>query len=115
MRVTNGIPLVSSLSYRFTLYCIRTRKVLGFMITDESESVAAGKGNGGMNGIHDQQVALQWIKKNIGGFGGDPDRVTIGGQSSGSSSVCTHVVSPLSRALFTGAIAESGPCTVRFF
>jgi len=85
--------------------------VLGFMITDEPDSKASGAGNGGMNGILDQVTALKWVQSHIAGFGGDPAKVTIGGQSSGASSVCTHVVSPLSKGLFSGAIAESGPCT----
>ena len=67
-------------------------------------------GNGGANGMHDQIVALQWVQRNIARFGGDPERVTIFGESSGGSSVCTLVVSPLATKLFKRAIIQSGPC-----
>jgi para-nitrobenzyl esterase len=56
----------------------------------------------------DMIKALQWVKKNIGAFGGDPDRVTIAGQSAGSASVNCLLASPLARNLFQGAIGESG-------
>ncbi|MGC1392375.1 MAG: carboxylesterase family protein, partial [Bacteroidales bacterium] len=53
-------------------------------------------------------AALRWIQKNIEAFGGDPQKVTIAGQSAGSMSVCALVSSPLARGLFRGAIAQSG-------
>ncbi len=59
-------------------------------------------------GLWDQQVALTWIQKNIANFGGDPDRVTIFGESSGAQSICFHLLSPASAGLFQGAIVQSG-------
>ena len=53
-------------------------------------------------------AALQWIKANIAQMGGDPDKVTIGGQSAGSGHVSSMIVSPLAKGLFRGAINESG-------
>jgi para-nitrobenzyl esterase len=59
-------------------------------------------------GMMDQIAALRWVKANAGAFGGDPDNVTIFGQSAGASSVNFLMVSPLPRGLFSKAIAQSG-------
>ncbi|CAL1693072.1 Fumonisin B1 esterase (plasmid) [Brevundimonas subvibrioides] len=62
----------------------------------------------GNQGILDQVAALKWIKANIAKFGGDPERVTIMGGSSGAESVAILVSSPLGKGLFQRAVAESG-------
>jgi para-nitrobenzyl esterase len=81
--------------------------VFGFMahpqLTKESSHNASGN-----YALLDQIAALEWIKNNIAQFGGDPNRVTIAGQSAGSMAVQSVVASPLAKGLIAGAIAESG-------
>lgn len=94
----NGVVFVS-INYRVGIF--------GFMahpdLTKESPHSASGN-----YALMDQIAALKWVKSNITAFGGDPDKVTIGGQSAGSFSVQCLVASPLAKGLFRGAIAQSG-------
>jgi len=64
----------------------------------------------GNYGLLDQIQALRWVKENIAQFGGDPERVTIMGQSAGAVDVCMLMASPLAKDLFRGAILQSGEC-----
>jgi len=87
--------------------------VLGFLAHPELSRESENKVSGNY-GLMDQIAALTWVKQNIGLFGGDPAKVTIGGQSAGSMSVGAMVVSPLTAGLFNGAIAQSGGILSRF-
>ncbi len=82
---------------------------LGFMALPELKSEDAN-GSTGNYGIMDQVRALEWVRDNIAGFGGDPNNVTVFGQSAGGMSVCTLLVSPEARGLFHHAMSMSGPC-----
>jgi para-nitrobenzyl esterase len=73
----------------------------GFLFTGEADDDAN-------LGLQDQLAALRWVRDNIAAFGGDPDRVTVAGESAGAMSVTTLLSMPRSGGLFAQAIAQSG-------
>lgn len=89
--------IVVSINYRLNIFGF-------FAHPDLINGSDKGAGNFGML---DQVAALQWTQDNIKAFGGDPARVTIAGQSAGGMSVSTLMASPLTKGLFSGAIAQS--------
>ncbi|XP_030024687.2 venom carboxylesterase-6 [Manduca sexta] len=90
--VSAGVVLVT-LNYRLG--------ALGFLSLENDEVP-------GNMGLKDQVMALKWVRDNIEAFGGDPNRVTIFGESAGAASVHLHMLSPESKGLFHRAIAQSG-------
>lgn len=101
----NGVPIAKK---GVVLVTVNYRLgALGYLAHPEltAESPQHSSGN---YGFLDQVAALQWVRKNIAAFGGDPNRVTIAGESAGSWTVSLLVASPLSRGLFQRAIGESG-------
>ncbi|KAK7870484.1 hypothetical protein R5R35_000756 [Gryllus longicercus] len=88
----NGVILVT-INYRIG--------PLGFLGLDTLEAP-------GNAGLKDQRMALLWVKENISVFGGDPNNITLFGQSAGGASVHFHVLSPLSKGLFRRAVVQSG-------
>lgn len=96
--VDRGDVIVVTLNYRLG--------ALGFL----AHPALGPKGAVGNYGLQDQQAALRWVRDNISAFGGDPDKVTIAGESAGGMSVCDHMVAPESTGLFRAAIIQSAPC-----
>lgn len=89
----NGKVILVLMQYRLS--------TLGFLATGD----AASPGN---YGLKDQVMAMKWVKDNIAAFGGNPESITIFGQSAGGASVHMHMLSPSAKGLFAQAIAMSG-------
>ncbi|MCX8499936.1 MAG: carboxylesterase family protein, partial [Caulobacteraceae bacterium] len=91
--------VVVSINYRLGIF--------GFFAHPEL-SAENSQGASGNYGVSDQVAALKWVKANIAAFGGDPNNVTIFGESAGSWSISLQLATPLSEGLFNKAIGESG-------
>ena len=91
---TTGHEVVVSLNYRLGIFGFLADKALG--------------ANSGDYGLQDQQAALRWVQDNVSAFGGDPNTVTIYGESAGGSSVCDQIASPTAKGLFERGISVSG-------
>ena len=101
-RLARKGSIVVTLNYRLG--------ALGFFVHEdlEKESPAGVSGN---YGLLDQIAALRWVKKNIGAFGGDPERITLFGESAGAASINLLMLSPQAKGLFHRAIMESATAT----
>jgi para-nitrobenzyl esterase len=93
-----GIVVVT-VNYRLNIF--------GFFAHPELSAEAPYKSSGNY-GLLDQNAALKWVSKNIASFGGDPQKVTIAGESAGSIDASAHMAAPLSKGFIAGAIGESG-------
>jgi len=87
---------------------------LGFL-AHPGLSAESANGVSGNYGILDQLAALKWVRENIAAFGGDPDNVTVFGESAGAANTATLIASPLAQGLFHRAISQSGGYTVDVF
>jgi para-nitrobenzyl esterase len=94
-----GDVIVVTVNYRLA--------ALGYLAHPDLEK----HGESGNYGFLDQQAALRWVQRNATAFGGDPDNVTLFGQSAGGYSTCAHLVAPSSAGLFDRVIQQSAPCT----
>ncbi|KAL3853177.1 hypothetical protein ACJMK2_016742 [Sinanodonta woodiana] len=88
-----GDVIVVTINYRLGLF--------GFLSTMDDSAP-------GNFGLWDQHLAIKWVKENIADYGGDPNNITIFGESAGGHSVGMHIISPESKGLFQRAISESG-------
>jgi para-nitrobenzyl esterase len=95
---TGGV-IVVTINYRLG--------ALAFLSLPELDAEGTPSGN---YALRDQQLALAWVRDNIAAFGGDPDNVTVFGESAGAVSTCVQMVSPLSRTLAKQFIMQSGTC-----
>ncbi|RZK40171.1 MAG: carboxylesterase family protein [Pedobacter sp.] len=95
---SNGVIFIT-INYRLSVF--------GFLAHDDL-SKESKQGSSGNYGLQDQNEALRWVKRNISAFGGNPDQITIAGESAGSMSVSAQICSPLSKGLFHRAIGQSG-------
>ena len=91
---TTGHEVIVSMNYRLGIFGFLADKALG--------------SNSGDYGLQDQQAALRWVQDNVSAFGGDPNTVTIYGESAGGSSVCDQIASPTAKGLFEQGISTSG-------
>ena len=95
-----GVILVS-VNYRLNAF--------GFLAHPELTKEASAHGEIGANfGLLDQQAGIRWVKRNIAAFGGDPENITVFGQSAGGRSTWMQVTSPTNKGLFRKAIVQSG-------
>ena len=94
-----GDVIVVTINYRLGAFGFLAHPALSAESSDHTS---------GNYGIMDQQFALEWVKRNIAAFGGDPSNVTVFGESAGSWSVNYLMATPLAKGLFQRAIGESG-------
>lgn len=114
VEVTAGVPLYDGQRYaeQYGAVVVTINYRLGVLGWLAHPALAAESKDGleGNYGTLDQIAALQWVQRNIAGFGGDPKRVMIFGESAGGVAVCALLATPLAKGLFSTALIESGGC-----
>lgn len=97
-----GQAVVVTLNYRLGVFGFLALSALAAETSDRAS---------GQYGLLDQRQALDWVRRNIAGFGGDPGNVTLVGESSGANSVCNQLASPKVSGLFHKVVLQSGACS----
>jgi para-nitrobenzyl esterase len=103
MLAESGDIVVVTINYRLAVF--------GFFPHPDLKNAGPDSAAGGQGSL-DQVMALKWVHENIENFGGDPENVTIFGESAGGWSVCTMVATPLAKGYFQKAILQSGGCKI---
>ena len=98
-RIARRDVILVTVNYRLNAF--------GFLAHPELSAEDPG-GCQGNYGLQDQQAGIGWVRRNIAAFGGDPDRITINGQSAGAAGVLCQVTSAQNKGLLAGAIMQSG-------
>jgi para-nitrobenzyl esterase len=96
---SNGTVVVITINYRLNVF--------GFLGSKELKT-RSPDGTTGNYGIEDQRLAMSWARQHIAAFGGDPEQITIFGESAGGNSVINHLAQSASFPLYQRAIVESG-------
>ena len=104
--LVNRDVLVVTINYRLGIFGFAASKLLA---TEDNNYPTSGN-----YGLLDQKLAMKWVKDNIAAFGGNPDKITLFGQSAGSMSICFHLLDSSISNLFNSVILESGPCNQKF-
>ena len=100
--VERGDVIVVSINYRLGAF--------GFLFDEQAQTAATDEPPTGNFGLEDQIAALSWVKREIAALGGDPDNVTVFGESAGAMSICALLIAPKAAGLFHRAILQSGAC-----
>ena len=98
----------AAVAFNGAAYCRRNVILVTINYRLNAFAGAIGDGHKGNYGLQDQICALRWVRDNIAAFGGDPDKITIMGESAGAMSVQNLILSPMAKGLFRGAIMLSG-------